>query len=164
MKNYLKISIHLALALLALSAVTEHAVAASWNGIEPFKSRRADVEHILGKATSEGSDGTLHFTVAGGTAIVSFVDERLVGNKKLRRDLVGTVLEIVLQHEGSSNTPDSMGLTKNRAFDQENVQNASVFRNLKDGILYTFLDGKLHTTRFTFSTEQFSHARRNGSR
>jgi len=164
MRNDLKISIHLALAFLLLSTVTEHAVAASWNGIEPLKSRRADVEHILGKANSEGVDGTLHFTVAGGTAIVSFVDERLVGNKKLRRELVGTVLEIVLQHESSSDTPDSMGLTKNRAFDRENIQNASVFRNLKDGILYTFLDGKLHTTRFTFSTAQLSRARRNGSK
>ena len=164
MRNDLTISIHLALAFLILSTVTEHAVAASWNGIEPLKSRRADVEHILGKANSEGADGTLHFTVAGGTAIVSFVDERLVGNKKLRRELVGTVLEIVLQHESSSDTPDSMGLTKNRAFDRENIQNASVFRNLKDGILYTFLDGKLHTTRFTFSTAQLSRARRNGSK
>jgi hypothetical protein len=138
--------------------------AAAWNGIEPLKSRRPDVEKILGKPISETSEGALHFAVAGGTATVSFVDEKFVNAKRLRRDLVGTVLEVVLVHENSSDTPESIGLTKNRAFERDNVQNESIFRNLKDGILYTFLDGKLHTTRFTFSADQLGHARRSGGK
>jgi len=162
MKNHQGVSVHLVLVFSALLFLSGNLVAASWNGIEPLKSRRPEVERILGKPTSEGPDGTLHFTVAGGSAIVSFVDERFVDGKKLRRELVGTVLEIVLQHDSSSDTPDSLNLTKNRAFDRENVQKASVFRNLKDGILYTFLDGKLRTTRYSFSAEQLGHARRSG--
>jgi len=145
-----------------IALLSECAVAAPWNGIEPFKSRRADVERVLGKPTSEGPDGTMRFTVAGGTAVVSFVNERFVTTKKLRRDLVGTVLEIVLEHEGSSDTPESLNLIKNRAFDHDQMQSASVFRNLKDGVLYTFIDGKLRTTRFTFSATQLGRARRGG--
>src|SRR5437870_3119497 len=162
MENRLRVSVHLVLVLPVLMFLSGNVAAASWNGIEPLKSRRADVERILGKPASEAPDGTLHFTVAGGSAIVSFVNERLVDAKKLRRDLVGTVLEIVLQHDSSSDTPDSLNLTKNRDFNRENVQHASVFRNLKDGILYTFLDGKLRTTRYSFSAEQLGYARRSG--
>ena len=160
MKTYRMLN--LSIVFLALTCLVESAGAASWNGIEPFKSRRPDVERILGKPTSGESDGSLHFKVAGGTAIVSFVDDRLVATKKLRRDLVGTVLEIVLQHESSSDTPDSMGLAKNRAFERDDTQNASIFRNLKTGILYTFFNGKLRTTRFTFSADQITRARRAG--
>jgi hypothetical protein len=152
--------IQLAVTALALIVFSRNAIGASWNGIEPFKSRRADVEHILGKVSNEGTDGTLHFAVAGGTAIVSFVDERFVTAKKLRRDLVGTVLEIVLQHEQSTETPDSMNLATNHDYDREDAPGISIFRNLKDGILYTFVNGKLRTTRFTFSAEQLGRARR----
>jgi len=152
----------LSIVFLGLTCLVESAGAASWNGIEPLKSRRPDVERILGKPASEEPDGSLHFKVAGGTAIVSFVGDRLVATKKLRRELVGTVLEIVLQHESSSDTPDSMGLAKNRAFDRDNSQNASIFRNLKAGILYTFFDGKLRTTLLTFSADQITRARRAG--
>lgn len=160
MKKPLGFAKHLGAPSILLVLLVNQALATSWNGIEPFKSRRADVERILGQATSEGSDGTLRFTVAGGTAIVSFVDKKFVTAKKLRPELEGAVLLIVLQHEGASDTPESMGLTKNRSFDHEDVQGASIFRNLKDGIAYTFINGKLRTTRFTFSTEQFSRARR----
>lgn len=136
--------------------------ASSWNGIEPFKSRRADVLQILGKPVAESSSGTLRFNVAGGTVWVSFVDEKFVTTKKLRSEVVGTVLEVVLQHASSSDTPESMRLLKDRAFVRDDIQNGSVFRNPKEGIVYTFLDGKLRTTRFTFSEAQFSHARRSG--
>jgi hypothetical protein len=162
MKQRTTLLVNVVLALLALVISADHVFAASWNGIEPFKSRRADVERVLGKAISEGPDGTLRFTVAGGTAVVSFVDQRFVSGKKLRPDVLGTVLEITLQHEGSSDTPESMGLTKGHVFDREDVQNASFLRNLKDGVIYTFVDGKLRTTHFTFSADQLSHVRRGG--
>lgn len=143
------------------SAITVDFVnAAAWNGIEPFKSRREDVLKILGQPAGERSDGALHFAVAGGSVLVNFVDHRFVTNKKLRADLEGTVLEIVLQHEHSSDTPESMSLLKNRDFVRDEMQNASIFRNLKDGVLYTFVDGKLRTTRLTFSDSQLGRARR----
>ena len=99
--------------LLSAAAIAE---AESWNGIEPFKSRRDDVLKILGKPVHEGESGTLRFEVAGGIVTISFVDAKFVNTKKLRPDLAGTVLEIVLQHESSSSTPESMKLLNNKAF------------------------------------------------
>ena len=136
------------------------AEAASWNGIEPLKSRRDDVLRILGKPLREGASGMLVFSVSGGTVIVSFVDEKFVNTKKFRPDLVGSVLEIVLQHDSSSNTPESMKLLGNKAFIRDETGNAMIFRNLKEGIAYTFLNGKLRTTRYTFSDSQLGRARK----
>jgi hypothetical protein len=79
--------------------------------------------------------------------------------KHLRADVAGTVLQIVLQHENSSDTPDSLGLLKNKTFTREDAKEAIIFRNLKDGIVYTFLNGKLKTTRYTFSEDQIGRAR-----
>src|SRR5712691_5794887 len=90
--------------------------AASWNGIEPLKTRREDVVKILGQPISESPDGVLRFNVSGGSVQVSFVNEKFVTTKKLRSELAGTVLEIVLQHEHSSDTAESLSLLKNRDF------------------------------------------------
>lgn len=139
---------------------TTDAKAGSWNGIEPLKSRRDDVLKILGKPVHEEETGTLHFQVSGGAVVVSFVDEKFSNTKKLRPDVVGTVLEIVLQHDGSTNTPESMKLLNNKAFVRDATGNATVFRNPKKGIAYTFLAGKLRTTRYTFSDTQLGSARR----
>jgi hypothetical protein len=154
-----------ATAILVVSLITwagfaRDARADSWNGIEPFKSRRDDVVKVLGKPISESSEGALRFGVSGGTVLVSFVSEKFVATKKLRSELAGTVLEIVLQHEHSSNTPESMGLLKNKDFVRDEVQNISIFRSNKSGIVYTFVDGKLKTTRFTFSEAQLATMRR----
>jgi hypothetical protein len=75
-------------------------------------------------------------------------------------ELEGTVLEIVLQHEHSSDTAESMKLTKNRDFIRDEVRNITVFRNPKDGLVYTFIDGSLKTTRYTFADAQLGRARR----
>jgi hypothetical protein len=83
-----------------------------------------------------------------------------VATKKLSKELEGTVLEIVLQHGSSSNTPASMNLLQNKAFIRDDKQNVSVFRNPKEGIVYTFIDGTLKTTRYTFADEQLVRARR----
>jgi hypothetical protein len=46
--------------------------AASWSGIEPFKSTRTDVEKALGQPIGDsGADGGLRFTVSGGTVSYS---------------------------------------------------------------------------------------------
>jgi hypothetical protein len=149
-----------AISLLFCSSYATHSEAASWQGIEPFKSRRADVIKILGQPISETTDGVLRFTVMGGSVQVSFVSQKFVATKKLSKELEGTVLEIVLQHGSSSNTPASMNLLQNKAFIRDDKQNVSVFRNPKEGIVYTFIDGTLKTTRYTFADEQLVRARR----
>jgi hypothetical protein len=134
--------------------------AASWNGIEPLKTSRAEVLKIMGPPVSESTDGVLRFNVSGGSVQISFVNEKFVVNKKLRPELAGAVLEIVLQHEHSSDTPESMKLLKNRDFIRDDARNVSVFRNIKDGVVYTFIDGRLKTTRYTFADSQLGRARR----
>jgi len=133
--------------------------AASWNGIEPLKTRRADVLKILGQPIGESPDGALRFSVSGGTVQVTFVNEKFVTAKKLKPELAGTVLEIVLQHEHSSDTAESMKLLTNRAFTRDDQRNISVFRNIRDGVVYTFIDGNLKTTRYTFADGQLFRAR-----
>lgn len=146
--------------VLACASFATDVCAASWNGIEPFKSRRDDVLKILGKPVGESPDGVLRFNVSGGSVQVSFVNERFVIAKRLRPVLAGTVLEIVLQHEHSSDTAESMNLLKNRDFIRDDVRNISIFRNVKGGIVYTFIDGSLKTTRYTFADGQLGRARR----
>ena len=153
------LALRFSIAIIALGFCSGAARAASWQGIEPFKSRRADVLQALGTPASDPFGGPLTFKILGGTASVSFVDANFVRAKKLQPELEGTVLQIILQHENSSDTPDSMGLLKNRAFEREETKNALIFRNLKEGVVYTFLNGKLKTTRYTFSESQISRAR-----
>ncbi len=148
-----------AFALFALLAFPAIADAGSWHGIEPLKSRRADVIKILGTPVTESADGPLTFKVMGGTVTVFFVDQNLVRAKRLRQDVAGTVLQIVLQHENSSDTADSLGLLKNHSYTREDAKEAAIFRNLKEGVVYTFVSGKLKTTRYTFSEDQISRAR-----
>jgi hypothetical protein len=134
--------------------------AASWNGIEPLKSRREDVLKILGHPISESGDGVLRFAVSGGTVQISFVNERFVTTKKLKPELAGTVLEVVLQHEHSTETAETMKLLKNKDFSRDDARNISIFRNIKDGVVYTFIDGSLKTTRYTFADGQLFRLRR----
>lgn len=155
-----RVVVTLIVSVCACAGLAGTASAASWNRIEPLKSRRADVVQILGQPASESPDGVLRFTVAGGSVQINFVDEKFVTVKKLKPELVGTVLQIILQHEHSSDTPESMKLLKNRQFVSENVHGVSIFRNVKDGIVYSFIDGTLKTTRYTFADGQLLRARR----
>jgi hypothetical protein len=134
--------------------------AAAWNGIEPLKTRRDEVLKILGQPISESADGVLRFSVSGGSVQISFVDKKFVTTKKLMPELEGTVLQIVLQHEHSSDTAESMNLLKNRDYIRDDMRNISTFRNPKDGLVYTFIDGSLKTTRYTFADSQLGKARR----
>lgn len=136
-----------------------NASAASWNGIEPFKTRRDGVLKIMGPPVSEGADGALRFNVSGGSIQISFVDKKFVANKKLLPELEGTVLQIILQHQQSSDTPESMKL-KQKDFIRDANGNVLVYRNPKDGLVYTFIDGSLKTTRYTFADTQLGRARR----
>ncbi len=169
MKNSIPLSNHvrrvvaaIAIAFAALVLSPPVARAANWNGIEPLKSRRADVERVLGKPLQNqpGETGTLHFKVAGGTVKVAFVTSRFIATKKLFPELEGTVLQIVLQHERSNETPESLTIAGNSNFERQEGQGGVVYRNVKDGIVYTFLGGKLKTTYFTPSSEQWARAQK----
>ena len=146
-------------ALFALLILTPAAHAGTWRGIEPLKTTRAEVLKILGPPIDNGS-GPLSFKVMGGTVTIFFVDQNLVQSKRLRADVAGTVLQVVLQHENSSDTPDSLDLIRNKNYTREDAKGAVIFRDLKEGIVYTFINNKLKTTRYTFSEDQISHARR----
>ena len=150
-----------ALTITVLALVTFSSVqAAPWGGIEPFKSRRADVLKILGEPAGETADGVLRFKVMGGSVQVSFVNERFVTAKKLSKDLVGTVLEIVLEHDHSTETPESLKLTENKSFTHDETDAFTIYRNLKQGLVYTFSHGILRSTRYTFADGQLERARR----
>jgi len=146
--------------MLVCAGLASEVSAASWNGIEPLKTRRDEVLKVLGQPISQSADGVLRFSVSGGSVQVSFVDKKFVTTKKLQPELEGTVLQIVLQHEHSSDTAESMNLLKNRDFIRDDMRNISTFRNPKDGLVYTFIDGSLKTTRYTFADAQLGKARR----
>jgi hypothetical protein len=152
----------LGLGLVFLAAASHSALAVDWNGIEPLKSRRADVERILGQPiqSEPGELGTLHFKVMGGKVTIAFVNANFVRTKRLSPDLEGTVLQIVLQHDSSSETPETMRLVDNKNFEREDRQGGTVFRNLRDGIAYTFFNGRLKTTRYSASATQLGRARK----
>jgi len=78
----------------------------------------------------------------------------------LRPELVGTVLEIVLQHDRAAETPESLKLVSNKAYTRDETENTLIFRNLKDGLVYTFMRGTLRTTRYTFADDQLAKARK----
>jgi hypothetical protein len=158
--NLLRALMLAASSVLALTLIGAQTFAASWNGIEPFKSTRADVIKTLGQPIGESTEGVLRFHVMGGTVQVSFVSDNFVKAKKLRPELVGRVLEIVLQHENSSDTPVTMKLIDNKAFVRDETKTTTIFRNMKDGLIYTFMDDKLKSTRYTFADSQLSRARR----
>jgi hypothetical protein len=142
---------------------SQFATAAPWNGIEPLKSRRADVERILGKPISDkpGNNGTLQFNVAGGTITIAFVDARFVATKKLQPEIEGTVRQIVLQHTNSNDTTESLNIVNNSNFErQDGAGGVTIFRNLKEGIAYTFMNGKLKHTYFTPSQEEWAKAQK----
>lgn len=149
-------------AIAALIIWAQVAGAATWNGIEPLKSRRADVERVLGKPIKDqpGANGILRFKVAGGMVTVVFVDARFVATKKLVPELEGTVRQIVLQHDNSSDTPESMNITSNPDFKRDEDKSVTKYTNLKDGIVYVFVDGKLKTTYFTPGAEEWARAQK----
>jgi hypothetical protein len=139
--------------------------AASWSGIEPLKSRRADVERALGKPleTKPGQTGTLRFKVAGGAVTVVFIDARFVSAHKLDPALEGTVRQIVLQHDKATDTPESLKLTSNDAFVRDERGNVKTFRNQRDGVGYTFIDGRLRTTNYTAASAQLARSQVKGT-
>jgi hypothetical protein len=150
----------LLLAVFVGAGFATNVTAAPWNGIEPFKTRRDEILKKMGPPVTESADGALRFNVSGGSIQISFVDKKFVANKKLMPELEGTVLQIILQHQHSSDTPESLKLNQNKDFIRDDRRNISVYRNMKEGLVYTFIDGSLKTTRYTFADTQLGRARR----
>jgi hypothetical protein len=141
--------------LLAASAPVSRA--AEWHGLTPLKSRRADVERALGKPLqADTASGALNFKVSGGMVTITFVTPKFAQAKKLSPDVEGTVLLIVLQHENSSDTPESVGLVNKSGFTREEKGVMAVYTNQKDGITYTFFNGRLKTTRYAPAADQLA--------
>jgi hypothetical protein len=136
--------------------------AASWKGLEPFVSKRADVERVLGAPIQDrmSEDGTLKFGVSGGTVTIFFVTPRFVASKRLSPKLEGTILQIVLSHEHATDTPESLNLVKNSTFKRDTRGSVEVYTDEKAGVVYTFVESHLKTTRYAYSSEQLARIQR----
>lgn len=136
--------------------------AASWKGLEPFVSKRADAEHVLGAPIADrmSEDGTLKFSVSGGTVTIFFVTPKFVASKRLSPKLEGTILQIVLSHDHASDTPESMSLVNNKSFKRQANGAVEVYTDEKGGTVYTFVDSHLKTTRYAYSSEQLARIQR----
>ena len=152
----------LAAAAFVLLSSAVGARAATWKGLEPFVSKRADVERVLGAPASDrlAEDGTLEFNVAGGKVTVFFVTPKFVAAKRLPERYTDTVLQIVLQHEHATDTPESMNLVKNSAFEHRHDKGVDVYLEPKEGVAYTFVDSRLKTTRYSYSSQQLARMQR----
>ncbi|MGB8511073.1 MAG: hypothetical protein WCD76_22065 [Pyrinomonadaceae bacterium] len=151
-------------ALAALILVAQATTAATWKGLEPFVSRRTEVERVLGAPVEDrmSESASLRFNVSGGVVTVFFVTAKFVETKKLDPQLEGTVLQIVLQHERAADTPESMSLVKDKAYQHSSNKEVDVYLNSKEGISYTFVEGKLKTTRYVYASAQLAHLGRKG--
>ena len=136
--------------------------AASWKGLEPFVSRRADAERVLGAPVADrmAQDGSLRFKVAGGSVTVFFVTPKFVATKRLSPKLEGTILQIVLSHDNATDTPESMGLVKKSSFKRTAKGEVEVYMDEKEGVSYTFVGSRLKTTRYVYSEQQLARIQR----
>jgi hypothetical protein len=136
-------------AILAATTVST-AQAASWKGIEPLTSRRPDVIRILGQPASENAaDASMRFATREGGVIVSLTTRDFAARKGWPPALEGTVVQILLQHEKSKDTPKSLRLDGNPRFDREVRGESVLYRNRKDGIIRIFTAGKLTTSIYS---------------
>jgi hypothetical protein len=136
--------------------------AASWKGLEPFVSKRADVERVLGAPVADrmAADGTLEYNVSGGKVTVFFVTPKFLAAKRLPERYADTVLQIVLQHDRATDTPESMDLVRNKAFEHRHDKGVDVYLEPKEGIAYTFVDSRLKTTRYSYSSQRLAQIQR----
>lgn len=160
-----RVTLLAATAALFVALAAPAALGATWKNLEPLKSSRADVERALGAPIGElpNESGALRFKVAGGTVVVVFVDAKFVAAHKLQPELVGTVRQIVLQHDRAPDTPESIGVAKNSNFKREERGAVVTYRNQHDGLAYTFINGKLKTTYYTAAADVMARAQKGGT-
>ena len=139
-----------------------HARAATWKGLEPFVSKRTDVERVLGAPVADrmSEDATLEFNVSGGKVTVFFVTQKFAAAKKLPERYLDTVLQIVLQHDRATDTPESMDLVRNKSYEHRHDKGVDVYLEPKEGVAYTFVDSRLKTTRYTYSSQRLAQIQR----
>ena len=156
----LSVVVVLAAALAALLPVG--ARAATWKGLEPFVSNRADVERVLGVPVVDrfNDEGMLEFAVSGGKVTVFFVTSKFITSKKLPPHYEGTVLQIVLQHERAQDTPESLNLVTNKSFKREAHGSVEKYTDDKEGLIYTFVESHLKTTRYAYSMDRLMRIQR----
>jgi hypothetical protein len=156
------VALSLAAALLSILLTAGAARAATWKGLEPFVSKRAEVEQVLGAPTADrfADDGTLEFNVSGGRVTVFFVTPKFIASKKLPAHYEGTVLQIVLQHERAQDTPESMNLVTNKSFKHDAHGGVEVYTDEKEGLIYTFVESHLKTTRYAYSADRLARIQR----
>jgi len=149
-------------AALAVLLSAGAARAATWKGLEPFVSKRADVERVLGVPAADrfNEDGTLEFNVSGGKVTIFFVTPKFVASKRLPQHYEGTVLQIVLQHERAQDTPESMNLVTSKSFKREARGPVEKYSDDKDGLFYTFVESRLKTTRYAYSMDRLMRIQR----
>lgn len=145
----------LAAAWAVLVIGSDSARAATWKGLEPLVSKRADVERVLGKPSEDrlGKDAELYFDVPEDPVTVFFVTPKFIAARKLPARLEGTVLLILVQHPSSRETPGSMKLRANLDFERQLTGPTETYFNPKVGIYYTFVESRLRTTRYSFSDQ-----------
>jgi len=150
------LGLYVSVAALGLLLSATNARAATWKGLEPFVSKRAEVERVLGapRVDRYATDGTLEFGVSGGRVTVFFVTPKFVASKRLPQHYEGTVLQIVLQHETAQDTPESMNLVSNKSFKREAQGSVEKYSDDKEGIFYTFVESRLKTTRYSYSMDR----------
>lgn len=148
----------LAAAFAVLMLGSQETQAATWKGLEPLVSRRADVERVLGPPTADrlAKDGTLQFEAPEGSVTVFFVAPKFIAARKLPPRLEGTVLLILVLHKSSTATPGSMRLPANQDFEHQVSGPKEIYSNPKDGVYHTFLESRLNTTRYSYSAERFT--------
>ena len=153
------LSLAAALAVLLSAGIAR---AATWKGLEPFVSNRADVERVLGAPVVDrfSQDGTMEFNVSGGKVTVFFVTPKFIASKKLPAHYDGTVLQIVLQHERAQDTPESMNLVTNKSFKREAKGSVEKFSDDEEGLFYTFVESRLKTTRYSYSMDRLGRIQR----
>ena len=153
------LSLAAALAVLLSAGIVR---AATWKGLEPFVSKRADVERVLGVPLADryNEDGTLEYGVAGGRVTVFFVTPKFVAAKKLPAHYEGTVLQIVLQHDRAQDTPESLNLVTNKAYKHTTGKGVDVYMDEKEGLIYTFVESHLKTTRYAYSADRLARIQR----
>lgn len=129
------------------AATASNASAASWKGIEPLVSRRADVLRVLGHPASENAaNASMRFTTREGEVTVFLVTRDFAAQKGWGPAYEGSVVQIILQHEKAKDTPKSLGLEGNRQFTREARGDSVFYRNRKEGIIRIFRGGTLATT------------------
>jgi hypothetical protein len=140
----------------ALLSVAQPVMAATWKGLEPLVSKRADVERVLGRPNRVANSDMLQYNMKDEVVTVYFVTSKFIVAKKLSPALEGTVLQIVVQHQRALETPASLNIVTNSDFKRESKGNVVVLTNAKEGLIYTFVNERLKTTRYTFSEEQLA--------